>query len=60
MKTSSITVNTVIIFSCMLIFMGSLSVLLTYGTNQYDINEKESKALCYVRSILAYTSHVYL
>ena len=45
MKTSSVTVNIVIIVGCMMIFMGSLSILLTYGTKQYDINEEESKAL---------------
>ena len=60
MKTSSVTVNIVIIIGCMMIFMGSLSILLTYGTKQYDINEEESKALCYVRTILAHTSHVHV
>ena len=59
MKTSSVTVNIAITVSCMLIFMGTLPILLTYGAKHYDINEEESSALCYVRSILAQTLHVH-
>ena len=61
MKTSSVTVNIVIVVGCMMIFMGTLPLLLIYGAEQYDIDEEESiaSALCYVRSILAHTLHVY-
>ena len=59
MKTSSVTVNIVIIVGCMMIYMGSLSILVTYGAKQYDINEKESSALCYVRPNFAHTLHVH-
>ena len=55
MKTSSVTVNIVITVSCMMIFMGILPILLTYGAKHYGINEEESNALCYVRSLLAQT-----
>ena len=51
MKTSSVTVNVVVTVGCMVIFMGTLMILLTYGVKQYGISEGESTALCYVRSI---------
>ena len=49
MKTSNVTINVVIIVACILAFMIPLPLLLTFGYNQYDINEEESSALCYVR-----------
>ena len=59
MKTSSVTVNIVIVIGCMMMFMGTLPLLLLYGVEQYDVNKEESNALCYVRSTLAHTSHVH-
>ena len=58
MKTSSVTVNVVITVGCMVIFMGTLMILLTYGVKQYGISEGESTALCYVRSIFLHILYV--
>ena len=58
MKTSSVTVNVVIIVGCILLFMIPLPALLTYGSKQYSISEEGSNALCYVRSIFTHFVHV--
>ena len=59
MKTSSVTVNVVVIVGCTMISTSILAILLTYGVKQYGISEGESSALCYVRSIFAHTLHAH-
>ena len=56
MKTSSVTINVVITVGCMMLFMTGLPLLLIYGAKHYNLSEKDSSALCYVRSIFV---HIY-
>lgn len=49
MKSSSLTLNLVIIVACNLIFFTNVLRLLVYGAGKYDIGDTTSSALCQVR-----------
>ena len=55
MKTSSVTINVVIIVGCMMLFMTGLPLLIIYGAKHYNLSEKESSAPCYVILIFVTT-----
>ena len=49
MKTSSVSFSLMIIFGCILVFTIPIPVILTYGADQYHINEAGFSALCHVK-----------
>ena len=60
MKTSSVSFSLMIIVGCILVFTIPIPVILTYGADQYHINEAGFSALCHVKLKFYTYPHVML